>query len=231
MESSVVGAYWGDRRESAAECGRRLAECVGGLGMASPVLASWFRLGVSKAAAKTPVAADASSLAELFEKGRSRRDDNGEAIKELGFRVAMWNRARPAVKLSTRAGSYAGNPGIVNSFLLNLPAPDDGGAALYGPGTARAVFEAAVSVWEPEWATWTTAGWRAAQSRAPREPVVGWLTFLRGARPGEPVGWDSWPLSGGLVVQAAPDFQSTDEAAVIAIRQQLQRLGALRPMP
>jgi len=152
-ESSVVGAYWGDRRESAAECGRRLAECVDSLRKAHPVLASWFRLGASKAAAKTPVAVDASSLAGLFEKGRSRRDDNGEAIEELGFSVGMWNRARPAVNLSAFGGSYAGHPGIVNSFLLILPAPDDGAESLYEPDTARAVFKAVVGAWEPEQAT------------------------------------------------------------------------------
>jgi len=231
VESSVVGAYWGDRRESATECGRRLAECVECLGRAHPVLASWFRLGTSKAAAKTPVAVNASSLAGLFEKGRSRRDDNGEVIEELGFSVGMWNRARPAVKLSAFGGSYVGHPGIVNSFLLNVSAPDDGAESLYEPDTAKAVFEAAVSAWEPEQATWTTYAWHTAQSPAPREPVVGWLTYLGGARLDEAVGWASWRLAGGLVVQAAPSFQSTDEAAVIAFRQQLQRLGALRPMP
>ncbi|WP_344183022.1 hypothetical protein [Kribbella lupini] len=37
--------------------------------------------------------------------------------------------------------------------------------------------------------------------------------------------------NGGLVVEAAPEFVSTDEATVVAVRRHLQQIAALRPIP
>lgn len=231
LEPSYVGAYWGSRRESAAEAGDRLARCVSSLASYDPVLGAWFKRGASKAAAKIPVGLDAAALGELFAKGRNRRDFGGEVIEELGFSIGLWNRARPAVGLSAKVGAYTTLPGILNSFVLELPALDGESASLYRPGTATAIFQAVVDAWEPDWATWTTHRLRNSQAPAPREPVIGWFTYLRDGAVGSSMSDISQPLGAGVVVRTATEFAEVDEGAVARSRQRLQRASALRPIP
>jgi hypothetical protein len=83
MGSSFLGAYWGDRPESAEQCGQRLARCIAALGRAEPALGAWFRLGESRETANIPVGLDQASLTELLAEGRTRRE--GKVVEELGF--------------------------------------------------------------------------------------------------------------------------------------------------
>lgn len=208
-----------------------MARCLTELGGIDPVLASWFRRGASRAAAKTPVSLSPTNLGALFERGRNRRDFGGEAIEELGFRVGMWNRARPAVGLSVHAGSFSTHPGILNSFVLNVPGPDDGAGALYQPAEAAAIFEAVVQAWEPEWATWTTHEWREAQSPAPRQPVIGWFTYLAAPVSVALPGTVSRPVPGGTIITIGQDMSHVAEAVVLDARARLSQVGALHRSP
>jgi Immunity protein 52 len=97
MQASYIGAYWGDRRETAFECGERLSRCLLGLGAVDPLLAAWFLKGATRSTATVPIALGADDLASLFDRGRNRRDSDGEVIEELGFRVGLWNNRRPAL--------------------------------------------------------------------------------------------------------------------------------------
>lgn len=231
MESSYIGAYWGSRREAAQQCGERLARCIAALAGVDPVLGSWFRRGARKAAARTPVDVDAMALGELLEHGRNRRDFGGEILEELGFTVGLWNRARPAVGLSATVGTYSTSPGILNSFVLELPPLADGSSCLYQPKAAGVIFEAIVQAWNPEWATWTTHGWREAQAAAPREPVVGWLTYLHGSALQHTPHAALRPVDGGVLIQATPEFNDADEVAILAVREDLVQSAALHPIP
>lgn len=230
MEPSYIGAYWGSRPESASQCGERLARCIAALANIDPALGAWFERGASKASAKTPVELAAPALGELLAKGRNRRDFGGEAIEQLGFSVGLWNRARPVVGLSGTVGAHPTVPGILNSFVLELPALDEESAGLYVPGAAVTLIQAVVEAWDPDWATWTTHGLRNSQESAPREPVIGWLTYLRN------VGVEAMPvasesLGDGVLICAGRDFAAVDEAAVGAVRQHLQRASALNSIP
>jgi hypothetical protein len=231
MESSYIGAYWGSRRESARECGERLARCISALGSVDPVLGSWFRRGASKAAAKTPVGLDAAELGERLAQGRNRRDFGGEVIEELGFSVGLWNRARPAVGLSATVGAYTSTPGVLNSFVLELPEPDDVSARIYQPEAAAAIFAAVVESWAPAWATWTTHSLRNAQNPSPGEPVVGWLTYLGEGRVSDvALPLDIQPFGNGALLRTSAHLVDVDESSVRSIRDQLRRASALRPI-
>jgi hypothetical protein len=231
MESFYLGAYWGNRRESALQCGERLARCVARLGGVDAVLGGWFRRARSKAAARTPVDLDPESLGGLFAQGRDRRDVDGEVIEELGFSVGLWNRATPAVGLSATAGAYPSFPGVVNSFLLEFPPPEGEALRLYEPGAAQAIFDAVVEAWEPAWATWTSNSLRDAQDAAPREPVVGWLTYLATPVSADIPGVTSRPLQGGSVLQIGKDVTDVAESTVLDARHRLKKTAALSPIP
>lgn len=225
MEPAYVGAYWARRPESADECAVRLARCLDLLAEIDPALTAWFQTGTSRAAATTPVGRDTHALAELLRRGRNRRDDNGEAIEALGFRVAMWNRTRPEVGLRATVGMTSG----LNAVVLQLPVLDEG-PQLYRRGAAAAVMKAVVESWGPTWATWTTDGWREAQLADPGQPTVGWLTYLSHATPADiPADVASLAMADGGLVSAAPTFSAVTEERVLAVREVLTAGGLLGP--
>ncbi len=231
VNQTVVGAYWGCRRESSSSCAQRLLRCLLELGTIDPVLGSWFLRGESRTSANTPVALSAADLEVLFERGSNRNDVDGGVIDELGFSVGLWNRARPAIGLSAHAGSFSKVPGLLNSFVLNVAGPDDGADALYERKLATAVFEAIIRAWEPHWATWRTYEWAVAQSPAPREPVVGWLTYL--STPVSLVAADASAraFEGGTVLTLGSDIEAVSDAMVINARTELVKQKALTPIP
>ncbi len=128
-------------------------------------------------------------------------------------------------------GAHPSFQGVLNSLVLDFPPPESEALRLYEPGVAEAIFEAVVEAWEPDWATWTSDALRNAQGAAPREPVVGWMTYLT-----TPVGTDlpsvpSRSLRSGTVIRIGQDVNSAREAAVLDVRASLAKIGALRPIP
>lgn len=231
MSPFYVGAYWGSRQESALRCGERLARCIAGIGATDEALASWFRRGASKAAAKSPVGLDEAALGKLFEKGRNRRDFGNGVIEELGFELDLWNRARPAVGLAAIGGSYSTNPGILNSFVLDFPPPEADALRLYKPSVAEAIFDAVVDAWEPDWATWTSHTLRDAQGAPLREPVVGWMTYLTPPVSADLPGARTRPLRRGSAITIGQDVNGAGEEVVLDVRARLGHIGALHPIP
>lgn len=230
MEPFYLGAYWGSRKESSLRCGQRMAGCIARLSKIDEALGSWFRRGVSKAAAKTPVELDAESLGKLLAQGVNRRDVGGDAIEELGFSIGLWNRARPAVGLSATVGAHPSFQGVLNSFVLDFPPPEAEALRIYEPSLAEAIFNAVVEAWEPDWATWTTHALRNAQGAAAREPVAGWMTYLKAPVPVALPGATSRPLLGGTVITIGQDVNGAGDQAVLDIRGRLAQIGALRPI-
>lgn len=231
MDSFYLGAYWGSRRETALQCGERLAACIARLSEIDGALGSWFRRGASKVAAKTPVGSDAASLEQLLAKGVNRRDVDGEVLEELGFSVGLWNRATPAVGLSGTMGAHPSFQGVLNSVVFDFPPPEADALRLYKPIVAEAIFDAVVETWEPSWATWTSHALRNAQGAPPREPVLGWLTYVAAPITLELPGVTMRALHGGTAIRIGSDVAGTGEGSVVAARSQLVRAGVLHPIP
>ena len=231
MDPFYLGAYWGSRRESSRRCGGRLATCLVGLGEIDEALAAWFRRGARKAAAKTPVELDAASLDEFLAQGVNRRDVGGEVIEELGFSVGLWNRSRPAVGLSGTVGAHPSFGGVLNSIVFDFPPPQDEAARLYEPAVAAAIFDVVVEAWAPDWATWTSHSLRSVQGAAPREPVIGWMTYLTSPVATELPNATTRSLLGGTVIEVGSQVDELGGAAVLDARTRLAKAGALRPVP
>lgn len=233
MDSSYVGAYWGARKESAAEGAERLAACLNSFAHVDTLLGSWRHLGRSKATARTPVVPDPQALEQLLMEGRNRRDDDRSVIEELGFRIGMWNGQKPAVGLSAGIGLHAASHALTNSFVLNLPGVVGDGASLYVSDVARRIIEAIVESWDPDWATWCTDSLREAQDAPARTPVVGWMTYLSDSRLTSQ--WAATlgavPLHEGWLVPAGDNALSVNEETVVKLRRTLEAAGALTPMP
>ena len=231
MDPFYVGAYWGARPESSHRCAERFARCAARLGDIDEVLGSWYRQGANRAAAKMPVDLDPEPLSRLLSQGQNRRDVGGEVIQELGFSFALWNGAIPAVGMSGTVGAHPATPGVLNSFVLDLPPPSPAARRLYEPRAAEAVFDAVIEAWEPDWATWTSHALRSAQDAAPREPVVGWITYLCASALKNSVGIAARPLLRGVVIRVGEDVTGAEEKKVLAMRARLSKAGVLRPIP
>ncbi len=232
MDPFYLGAYWGHRQESSRHCAERLTAFLGRLGEVDESLATWFRRGGSKAAAKTPVELDSESLDRLLLQGVNRRDVGGQVIEELGFSFGLWNRNRPAVGLSGTVGAYPSFSGVLNSIVLDVPPPDDEAAArLYEPAVAAAILDAVVEAWIPDWATWTSPSLRNVQDVAAREPVLGWMTYLASPVTVELPNVGRRPLLNGTVIEVSSQVSELSEATVLATRSSLAKAGALVPIP
>lgn len=229
-ERPYIGTYWGDRQESAAEGGTRLAACLGALAGIEPLLGAWFRTGMTRATANIPVSRDVSALTDLLYEGRKRGDLDNGVIEDLGFSVGLWNGAPAEVGLSAHVGSYANHPGILNNFLLRLPKPDETSAHLYRPDVGVEIIEAIVEAWQPDWATWSSPPLRGSQKPS-REPEIGWLTYLRDTELGNEFADLSQQISGGVLLKLAPSFSETTPEQVADLHQRLARASLLHPIP
>jgi hypothetical protein len=233
-ESFYLGAYWGPRAESAADCARRLSGFLVTLGGVDPLLESWFETsGNRKAALERRVDPSVETLEELLLAGRARRDDGPRSVMtELGFSVALWNGQDVQVGLSVRCGAPTAVPGLTsNSVVIQLPEADGIAMALYQRDTDLAMLRAVVTAWRPSWCTLTSHRLRKGQEPKPGEVVVGWSTYLADAGPVQvdrlPAGTSTLPLDGGLLVTLPSDTTSVSESGVLAVRDALG--SALRP--
>lgn len=236
-EPFYLGAYWGPRRESAAARARRLADCFARLGACSELLGSWReKVDRKEQASHTAVSSESEALRELMLAGVNRRDADGSPIDELGFSVGLWNGDREAaIGLSISCGGWASTPGVMNAFVLDLPPRLPGPTAqLYELDTALAIMRAVVEAWEPDWATLTSYELAAALDPAPREPSVGWVTFLsdRRALPGDvPVPFCERLSSKGVLLVAADRVGDVDVSGLREIAATLDEAGTLAPTP
>jgi hypothetical protein len=231
-EGLYLGAYWGDRVESLAECAARLRSCVMALSGLDPLLERWYHKGGS-AAARNEVAWDETSVERFLLGGRGAPDPT--LTQKLGFRYGVWTGDdKVTLGLSGTCGAHPATAGVMNVFLLKFPDPSAGteAEALYRRERLRTALVAAVDAWEPDWAVVAGNTLRKAQSPAPRTPFIGHLTYLsaRHAVPPSPAveGVTIEPLGPGtlITVVGAPPLER-----FIAVRDVLAAAGALRPTP
>jgi hypothetical protein len=227
---SYVGAYWGNRAEPVEECAFRIQACLEGLVSAHSQLGRWFHKGASRRSANRPIALDHESILRILLDGRSREDFGGAVIENLGFSFHAWNGESPGVGANALLGAHPSTRGIMNSFVLTLPPPVGESDELYDEGVAASIFGAIVSSMAPDWATWCSDELRDAQPMRPREPVIGWLTYLSSERVKAGDG-DTYAQAffGGVLLKAAETYHAADVRAVEAVRAGLR--GSLGPIP
>jgi hypothetical protein len=169
---AYIGGYWGARKESARECASRLVRFLNALGRLDPPISLW---SVASGSAKPrPISIETSPLEELLERGRPKRDTDGEAISDLGFMLSLWNAEGWRVALDVSCGASDGR--TINRCVLELPASAMAGAPALDQH-AR-LIATVVRIWDVSWATWTTDEWRRLQNTPRIGPVSGWINYL-----------------------------------------------------
>jgi hypothetical protein len=230
-ESLSVVSFWGDRPEPVEDLAARLSRFLRELGELHPLLSTWVERGGSRATASTAVGIDPETLTQRLSNGRNRKDVGGEVIEELGFRFGFWNGKDASVGIGGTVGLYAGNPAVRNAVNLKLGTLDSGTADLSQIGRARAITRAFVDAWEPDSVSWMSRSMFEVHPVEAGVPPVGWLTYLSAPRlkrakksivPSEPMG------SGSLFV-LGDDIRTLQIPSVVEARQDLARLGMLRP--
>lgn len=239
-DSFYLGAYWGDRRCTAEECGKRAALCLRQLACNDEVFGHWYKKGRSRSdALRSEVAADTAELTDLFLAGVNRTDIGGSVVERLGFRAAIWNGAPPqeAVSIAFTCGCHAGNPGLVNSCVLDLP--EDGPAAerVLCKQALISLMSAVVSSWDPDWAAVLSRRYREQLGAHTRGPIVGWLFYMShrlGVPPALPSPAQLVPLADhGSLIVVSPGRFSVDDSdhlqAIELVNQALAEAGLLTP--
>jgi hypothetical protein len=228
-----VGAFWGDRKETASECAERLSSCLLALSEIDPLLGSWRHRGRSKSSAQRPVDLCSQELTELMKKGQNRRDTDGSVMERLGFTFGIWNGQEPGIGLRGSVGASHGIPGLMNRVIVDLPTIDSEVERLYHSEVALRILSAVVEAWEPDWATWTSHSLRDAQKGELRVPVIGWMTYLSGSRlnavGAAKVG--AGALNDGWLIRTTDDVSSIDVNKVLDTQRHLSKIGALMPTP
>ena len=178
-----AGAYWGPRSEEPGRCGERLLACLTELARVAVPLAAWHPKGGRRSTASTPNAAmSPAAIAAALQKGVNRRDADGSEIAELGRSLSLWNgQTEDGADFFVHCGSVTKVPGILNSFVLRLPALSASAERLT-PERARDLMVAIVNAWDPDWAVISSDALRDAQLQTPGWPFVGWLTYFSAAR-------------------------------------------------
>lgn len=215
-EPVYLGAYWGDRPESAVVCGDRLARCLSLMTSVSSYLSGWRPKGQTESDALSSASIDGSDLVGLLEAGVNRRDADGTPILELGFRWAAWNGdAGMPVSISLTCGASMARAGVSNAFVLNLPKLSQSGAEEIYDDMERLLW-AVVEAWDPDSAVVTSHELRESVGLEAR-PTAGWLTYLGPDRDAVDMGSD---FGAGTLIRASDNWRDlvADRVADIAAR-------------
>jgi hypothetical protein len=124
---TTVSAFWGDRAASRAEAARVVSSALVGVAPIDPLLATWRTKGRTRKQALMEPTIDTN--AAVVEAATSRATGlRSEEMPKLGFSLAAWNGAatyEDEAGVSVTIGLHTANPGLRNSFVLNLPASWD----------------------------------------------------------------------------------------------------------
>lgn len=238
MASTFYAAgYWGNRKESAGMCARRLANFLLDIRDSNELLARWHAKGRSEVEAlKNPVQADVFAFRSLLSPGESLIGSGEAEFEELGYSAAIWNGRETAVDLRVTCGAFPPRPSVMNHCLLNLPDRGDGRAMdLYRVETTSWLMKALAADWYADWATLASHDLRKEQDLAPREPVIGWITFLGASRKvpenAAPPGVAVEDVAGGTLLRIGEDPRAVDVGIVMRLRKVLALSGSLAPTP
>ncbi|WP_395821090.1 immunity 52 family protein [Archangium minus] len=238
IETYYAGAYWGARKESPEECGRRAEVLFTALRSVAPDFAHWLKQGRSRREAlKHPIETDRASLTKMFRRGKDRVFD------ELGFRISGWNGASDyeASAFLICAGMYSEL--VSNSCVFNIPSssPDKE----EGPNAQRVLTATVLSgmvramavAWDPEWAIATSTAHRDLIPMPQPTRLWGWVTYYSdqvGRVPPlpAPVRMERVEDKGTLVILTPERFTASNpEHVALAKRvgELLDRAGILGP--
>jgi hypothetical protein len=202
VPKSYVGAYWGPRSASVDECAQQLGRLVTGLPALDASLANWRDLAKSKreAANQPTVSAEPADLIRRLDAGR-------QPAEGLGYSLQWWNGApedRAAANVSIACGNTSSR--VPNAVVLRLP-DSEAAPGLYTADDAESVLRQLISIFDPDWAVWTSNELVDAQTEPPQQLDGG--GYKLGQLVGHPAGWANY-LSQNDSVQFNPALLPQD---------------------
>lgn len=166
----LVGAYWGQRRESRQACAERMSAFLHGLARQDAALSTWFKKATSRKAPLVVMPSDPDKLGLLLK--TNRRDISGDTIADLGFNFAAWTGRQVSMTASLAATCGAFSPVVRNSVVVSFdPAASPPLDLLEG------VLKEAVDAFDPEDAVVTSTECLSAHATIPAWEVPAMLRY------------------------------------------------------
>jgi hypothetical protein len=233
VEKIDIRARWDARKESAAECAKRMLGCLQRLATIDEVFAvGWLKCGDSlQEALQNRVRVSQEFLEAVFEQRRSRREAERGPIDDLGIGSGrFWNGLEPdAAHISVRCGAYvdpAKMPGI-NEVRIGLPQAGAAGDRLLRPEKLREIVTVVAEEWDPDWARVSTFHMDEIlyPARRYRGQEAGWLTYISsryGGLPPLPKSCQVIPVSGRgdiIVITPIQKISAAHSSDVILLRE------------
>ncbi len=240
IEAYEILAYWGPRRETAADCAPRVLRMYEALAKIDPLFESWTWVGRRR---PIPMASlNAEKLVPLLEDGQNFSDFDHEPIPSYGYRFSAYNnREGPSeVIVGGNIGGYSGAAGYDNTIELHtrpFGAPDP---ALVNFRVFRATLLTFAEIWP---VSWGYARSYAMPELTPRDPKRGtsrfhggWLTYLYppfAAKITPPRSAMVEELPGGalLMIATKDTFDAANPAHVAVARDIEEALAPLNALP
>lgn len=167
MPRGLLGLYWNARPQSLDECADLSYRTL--LELRKVGFDSFYQRGRSrKDALRRPVDASFEGIRKLLARGVNRNEVNREVIPELGFSLSLWSGHADdeSLGVAIHCGSYSRWVG--NNVTVTLPS--EGPYCLEQVrAKAEAVFDALVSLWNPEQALLSDANLRWDGRRIARD--------------------------------------------------------------
>lgn len=182
MQVDTLAVYWGRRSESAEACARRCSAYLGQLVGQYAQLGSWYEKGLSRKNASSGAAVNElpfEDLVEIVAKGTNKKDVGGQVMEELGFRVSLWNRLpdEKAIGLGIKCGLFAGNPGLKNSVVMQIPVELE--SLGLNSGRLKSLLVLTAEAWDADWGAVFNSNSDALLSRQGSLPFLDKMLWLR----------------------------------------------------
>lgn len=239
-----VGAYWGNREESAHDCAGRLINLLTCLPHVDHAFDHWFKPGTStRDSNRREVKPRLIDLESLVRRGAHRSNYDRSVIRELGFTIQLWSNpvAPPGIDMLVHCGGYGSTPtvSIPNSCVIHLPPDGAGNHRLLKTSLLVSILDCIRAAFQPVWAVVTSSKLRSiVPPRDPQSPLIGWITYLpieSNGLPALPVPSRAVPADGeGSFIIVTDEHFSTDNPAHMHAMAQvvdtLYRADVIRPV-
>ncbi len=177
LPKEYIGAYWGNREESARDCARRVLDVLRCLGGCDELFQTWLH-------GADALHLDEETILGAIMQAYARKTAYEPRIPELGVELYSFRTNDDwltSAAVSFLCGCYASTPAvsIPNSCIVELP--DEGAAAsrIRAISTAIAMVECVVRAWSPDWAVLSSRAYRNNVTRVTEDaPFVSWVTYL-----------------------------------------------------
>lgn len=226
-DSFYLAAYWGIRKESAAQGARRATEFLARVGEVAPTPIRWMRIGLDpEDLPEREITLSEDSFEELFMAGRHRRDCDRTVLEKLGMHLCLTARAPSGDPLRIEVVCGAHTAATQNFCRIDFLACDESEDWLQAK-TMRSLLHATARAWQPDWAAAITHEYR---DELPPEqlgrPLVGWMLYLdasRGAVPRLPAPATVEALGGlGNLIVTVPETFTCTEARHLTTARSVQ---------